>query len=87
LFFSQYLQLKEKDDSTKAPRSWTPEEDTQLELAVKQCGEKNWKEVSAAMQGKRRPDQCLSRWRKIKKEKKESKKGKWTPDEDKVFFI
>lgn len=66
-------------DSYKTVGKWSKEEDDNLIEAVNKLGTKNWKKVSALVQG-RTPIQCLHRWTKILQPG--LIKGPWVIEED-----
>ena len=68
----------------KDPKKWTEQEDEQLRKAVKEFGEKQWKEIAERIPG-RNHVQCLQRWKKVLKPG--LKKGHWTPEEDSLLVL
>lgn len=68
----------------KDPKKWTEQEDEQLRKAVKEFGEKQWKEIAERIPG-RNHVQCLQRWKKVLKPG--LKKGHWTPEEDNLLIM
>ena len=73
---------KKKDK--KHPKKWTKEEDDLLRQAVREFGEKQWKEIAQRIPG-RNHVQCLQRWKKVLRPG--LKKGHWTDDEDNLLRL
>ncbi|KAL6880255.1 hypothetical protein ACP4OV_011820 [Aristida adscensionis] len=65
-------------------KSWTKEEDLQLQAAVETFG-CNWQLVSASLDG-RTGSQCSNRWRKTLHPKR-TRVGRWLLDEDKRLMV
>jgi hypothetical protein len=59
---------------------WTEDEDIKLKDAIQTHGDKNWKEISALVPG-RKNDQCRQRWNKVSSPTNE-RTGTWIEDED-----
>ncbi|XP_002967686.2 myb-like protein L isoform X1 [Selaginella moellendorffii] len=60
-------------------REWSREDDEQLKLAVDMCGEKDWQNVAACLEG-RTGQQAMHRWKEVLRGKK---RGRWSLEEDK----
>lgn len=74
----RHSRKKDKRD----PQKWSPEEDELLRAAVKEFGEKRWKDIALRIPG-RTHVQCLQRWKKVLKPG--LKKGHWTEEEDRLL--
>ena len=74
--------INRKKKDKKDPQKWTKEEDELLKNAVKQFGEKNWKDIASRIPG-RNHVQCLQRWKKVLKPG--LKKGHWSEEEDELL--
>jgi len=77
------LRNRKKKDK-KDPKKWTKEEDDLLRQAVREFGEKQWKEIAQRIPG-RNHVQCLQRWKKVLRPG--LKKGHWTDDEDNLLRL
>lgn len=74
--------INRKKKDKKDPQRWTSEEDELLKAAVKEFGEKQWKDIAVRIPG-RNHVQCLQRWKKVLKPG--LKKGHWTEEEDNLL--
>nr|XP_057940362.1 v-myb avian myeloblastosis viral oncogene homolog-like 2a isoform X2 [Doryrhamphus excisus] len=58
---------------------WTPEEEDNLKILVKNFGERNWKTIASLLPGKTEA-QCINRWK--NSDNNEPVKGGWSKEED-----
>lgn len=78
-----YISNRKKKDK-RDPQKWSKEEDELLKEAVKEFGEKQWKDIAQRIPG-RNHVQCLQRWKKVLKPG--LKKGHWTDEEDALLRL